>query len=141
MFELERRTAEIDRHRENSARLATEYHKLESTGQGSLEYPDYLAFDITFVEEPYITYGCQIDLDELGELQLTDPTDPTITPELPQATGFVTQWDQDDRDFYTGAWVAVAVNYPSGAIWDVHMMHHFTFTGIAMKDVPLDVRD
>ena len=140
--DLERRRSEVERHKENSARLAQAFAKFETTGQGSIEFPKRVDFELTFVEEPYITYGCHIDLDDLSDLLDVDAND---TPPLPSASGFVTEWDQDDRGFWTGCWVAVSVYYHPLTLvpvdLEVYMNHHFTFTGIAMKDVPIDVRD
>lgn len=140
--DLERREADRRRHDENSARLAQAFATFESTGQGSIEFKKRVPFQITFVERPYVTYGTTLDLDELGELLETPITE---TPPLPLVTGFVTDWDTDERGFYTGCWCAVRVFFPgSGVPADakVYLQHHFTFTAIAMKDVPVDdVRD
>ena len=143
MFEdLEYRRAEIERHRENSARLAQAFAKFQSTGQGSTEFVDVVDFGLTFIEEPFVSYGAQLDLDALSELMSVDPS---VTPQMPLSTGYVTGWEQNDRGFYTGAWVAVTVHFASASgvasTVNVHMQHHFTFTAIALKDVPLDVRD
>lgn len=140
--DLERQRAEVDRHRENSARLAQEFHKFESNGQGFIEFEDVCPFEITMIEEPFVTYAAAIDLDVLGELLELEAGEP---PPIPLTTGIVTAWDQDDRGFYTGAWVGVRVYFPSGdavaADLDVAVQHYFTFTAIGIKDVPLDVRD
>lgn len=143
MFDdVDRRAAEQDRNRENSARLAKAFAKFHSTGQGSIEFEDHVDFGLTFIEEPYVTYGSTIDLDGLGELLDTEPGE---TPPLPLASGMVTEWDQDDRDFYVGCWTAVRITFqPADAVdpaLEVEMEHHFTFTAVAIKDVPLDVRN
>jgi hypothetical protein len=142
MFEaLEGRRAEIERHAENAARLAQVFQKFETTGQGSIEFEDRVDFGLTFIEEPYMNYGAQIDVEALGDLLGLEPE---VPPSLPISSGMVTAWDQDDRDFYTGAWVAVTVFFPDAAVpvdTAVYMNHHFTFTAIAMKDVPVDLRD
>lgn len=152
--ELEQQRADLDRHRENAARLAQAFAKFESTGQGSIEFDRRCTFDLTFIEQPYITYGCEIDLEELADLLGTGVAD---TPPLPMASGYVTDWDTDERGFYTGCWCAVSVHYAwNSATGDtpeleqaqlellrvakVYMRHHFTFTGMAMKDIPIDVR-
>lgn len=145
MFEdLERRRGEVERTRENSSRLAEAFAKFETTGQGSMEFEDRIDFGLTFIEEPYMAYGAQIDIDDLSELLDVDPND---TPPLPLCSGLVTKWDQDDRDFYLGAWVAVTVYFPptSSIVVPIDlqptMQHFFSFTGTAMKDVPPDLRD
>lgn len=140
-LELERRRADLQRHQENSARLAQSFALFETTGQGAIEFPKRVNFDLTFVERPYLTYASEIDLEALGDLlELGEGP----TPPLPSVSGFVTEWDVDARGFYTGCWCAAGVYFhditvPVDAA--VHMMHHFTFTGMAMKDIPLDVRD
>lgn len=142
MFELERRRAEVERHKENAARLAQEFHKFQSLGQGFIEYEDVAEFDITMIEEPYVTYGAGLDLDALAEQQNLDPG---VEPVIPLTMGVVTEWDRDERGFYVGAWVGVRVHFPPGdaitADLAVEVMHYFTFTGIGIKDVPVDVRD
>lgn len=141
--EMERRRGEIERHRENGARLAQEFHKFESNGQGFIEFADAAVFDITFIEEPFVTYGAQMDLDALADLLLLEPNEAPSA--IPMTTGIVTEWDQDNRGFYVGAWVGARVYFPSGDLiatdLDVLVNHHFTFTGIGIKDVPIDVRD
>lgn len=140
-WEMEQARAELARHRENSARLALAFAKFESTGQGTVEFEERVDFGLTFIEKPYITYACEIDLDELAN-QVGSTEDET--PVLPLVSGYVTEWDIDDRGFYTGAWMAAVVFDPSGVLpTDVQIVidHHFTFTAIAIKDVPLDVTD
>ena len=140
--DLEDRRGEVARHRENSARLAQAFARFETTGQGTIEFERRVDFGLTFTEEPYITYGSQIDMDELAELLGVGIND---TPQLPLASGYITDWDVDERGFYLGCWCAVSVYYPSQtnvpADTKIHMQHHFTFTAIGMKDVPVDVRD
>lgn len=141
-MEEEYRRAATARHKENKARLAEEYHRVQSIGAGFFEYEQMLEFHITFIEEPTIAYGAQLDLDELGELLATEPGE---TPPLPILSGMVTNWDQDDRGFYTGAWVGVRVFFPDVAVpteeFTLSVQHHFTFTAIGIKDVPVDARD
>lgn len=144
MFDdLEYRRSETARHRENSARLAQEYHKFWSTGSGFMEFEDAAEFDITFIEEPYMHYGCQVDIDELADALNVEPGD---TPPLPTCTGFVTDWDLDDRGFYLGAFLAVSVTWPTVSTvtippdLTVRIKHHFTFTAVGIKDVPIDIR-
>lgn len=139
--ELDRARAELARHRENSARLALAFARFETTGQGTLQFEERVDFGLTFIEEPFITYGCQIDMDDLADQLDLDEDE---TPTLPQATGYVTEWDTDDRGFYTGAWVAATVYDPTGKIptsVDIAIDHHFSFQAVGMKDIPLDVTD
>lgn len=140
-FELENQRSEQARHRENSARLALAFARFETTGQGTIEFEERVDFGLTFIEEPFITYGCQIDLDNLGDQLGLDEKD---TPPLPQATGYVTDWDTDDRGFYTGAWMAATVYDPTLSIpanVEILIDHHFTFQAVGLKDIPLDLTD
>lgn len=142
-FENEDRRTEVEQHAENAARLAEAFHKFNTTGQGSVEYGDRVNFGLTFIEEPYLSYGAQIDLDALDELLENEPG--SSMPPLPITTGYVTEWDQDDRGFYVGAWVAVRVWFPyeSNVTIDteIDLQHHFTFKAVAIKDVPTEMRD
>ena len=144
-FVLERRRAEIERHAENTARYAEAFQKLKSVGQGSIEFSQKIDFGLTFIEEPYMSYGCQIDLDELGRLVGDDPSYDSTIPPLPICSAFVTEWDQDENDFYIGAWVAARVWFPYesnvSTTERIEVNHHFSFKAVALKDVPLDVRD
>lgn len=140
---LERRRGDVERHKENKARLANAYGRYETTGQGTIEIEQRVEFGCTYVEEPFMAYGSYIDVDEWADLLDLPVKD---TPPLPQVTGFVTAWDLDDRDNYVGAWVAVSVYFPLTdpavpADAQPVIKHHFTFSAVALKDVPLDLRD
>jgi hypothetical protein len=141
--DLENRRGELERHQENSGRIAEAFARFTSTGQGSIEFGDRVEFDVTFVEEPFMSYGAYIDLDKLDDLLGNEPG--SLTPEMPITSGFVTDWDRDDRGFYVGAWVGVRVWFPYEAnTWpdiEVEMVHHYTFKAIAIKDVPHNDRD
>ena len=146
MFEdLEVRRAEIDRHRENSARLASAFAKFETTGQGFVEFKDVIDFGCTFTEEPYPAYGSRVDLEALEDLLQQEAVVDKAPPPVPITSGVVTEWDQDDKGYYIGAWVGVRVFFPyEDAVpldLDVPAEHYFTFTGVAIKDVPIDVRE
>lgn len=141
----EQRRAEAHRHHHNSARLAFAYAKFETRGQGSLEFEDKADFELTFTEEPYVTFGFEIDLDEWAEVLGMDVDDAAIPP-LPVVSGFVTHWDRDRNDLWVGAWCAVSVYFPPGDIVVPpealpRIQHHVTFSAIAMKDVDPEVTD
>lgn len=107
--DLDRRRELAARDAENSARLAQSYAVFTTKGQGTLIHNKRIKFDTTFIEQPIVSYGCVVDLDEVAdELDYGDSDDMP----LPVCTGYVTEWDQDDRGFYTGCWVAVRVYYP-----------------------------
>ena len=137
MNDLERRRAADARHHENRARLAMAYARFDSEGSGSMEFEDGVDFGLTFIEQPYVTTGHVIDLDELAEALGLDEG---VTPPIPQVSSYVTEWQIDDRGFYVGAWCAAVVSdmaLPEGVT--VSIQHHFTFSAVAIKDVPIDV--
>lgn len=129
--DMDRRRETAARHRENSGRLAQAYADFETEGQGTLEYEERIDFNIIFTERPYVAHTCVIDTEALKELfgRVT----------LPQVTGFVTEWDTDEKDFYTGCWVGVTIDFPLAEMIDytaeVAVTHHFTFAGVAIKDI------
>ena len=138
--DLERRRSDIERNQENSSRVAEAFARFRSTGLGSIEFGERVDFGLTFIEEPYMSYGYYIDLDDLDNLLGNELGN--ATPPLPICSGAVTDWDRDDRGFYVGAWVAVRVWFPYEAnVWpemEVEMFHHYSFKAVAMKDVPID---
>ncbi len=136
--ELEERQRYKDRVSENSARVAVAWATFDTVGQGSVYFDEKIDFDVTFIEQPMVAYGGTIDADELSNMQALDAGDAGI---LPVCCGFVTDWDTDTRGYYTGAWVAVRVYFPDGVAIDaeVEMTHNFTFTAVALKDVPTAV--
>lgn len=141
---LEQRRAEIERTKENAARLATASGRYKSTGQGSIEFDRRIKFGVTFVTKPIVNYGCEIDLDDLDD-RLDNDYNENGTPPMPLCTGYVTDWEQNARGFYIGAFVGVRVYYPPEdlvpADFTVGIIHHFHFSTVAMKDVPLDLQD
>lgn len=140
--DVDRRREREQQTRENSARMAQAYAVFHTEGQGTHQYEERVNFGLTFTEKPVVAYGSACDIDDLAEL--LDIEDSDDTP-LPVTAGFVTQWDQDERDFYTGCWVAVRVNFPTIDAVDPEALpyveHHFTWSAIAMKDVPPDLSD
>jgi hypothetical protein len=140
----------IDRNRENKARLAQVFAHTNTTGQGTFTFPDTIEFGLTFIEEPNMMYGCFIDQDAWeDQLEHDEEADDTLA--LPSTSGFVCDWIQDEKGFHIGAAVGVCVWFP---VYDPlatepivpidsqpAIKHYFTFAGIAMKDVPLDVDD
>ena len=140
-FDQLRREREM-RDRENGARLAKSFAVFRTTGQGSHQYEERVDFGLTFIEKPVVAYGSFCDIDDLADVQNLEDADETP---LPVTSGFVVNWDRDERDFYIGCWVAVRVNFPTIDEVDPEAMpemeHHFTFSAIGMKDVPPDLTD
>jgi hypothetical protein len=135
---------EANRHAENAARLAQVYATFDSKGQGSIEHDQAIVFELTFIERPTVAYGTYCDMNALDDLLALDPEVSEVTP-LPVCTGYVTEWDQDERGFYLGCWIGARVYYPESDLVPIEaqpaIQHHFTFSGVAMKDVPPDVTD
>lgn len=145
--DLDRRRELEMRDRENSARLAQAYAEFITTRSGTMQYEDRVDFGTTFVERPYVAYGCRVDTEQVADSFGAENDEDVM---LPLCTGYVTEWDEDERGFYIGCWLAVRVYYPyedlSGGEVElenpaVEIEHHFTFAGIAMKDIPVDKRD
>lgn len=140
--EVDHRRQKSEQNRENAARLAQSYAVFKTTGQGSHQYDEKVTFGVTFTEKPIVCYGSVLDVDDLADLLGYEDED--ACP-LPITSGFVVNWDQDDRGFYVGCWVAVRVNFPITDGVDPTAMpeieHHFTFGAIAMKDIPIDETD
>jgi len=131
-------TADRHRNRENAARLCHVSSRFRTDGQGTVEFEDRVEFGVTFVERPFIQSGWQIDLDQARDaLDVSSNADVN----LPQATGYVTEWDMTERDHYVGCWVAVSVSYsveyPADA--QVRIWHDFTWSAIALKDMPTEL--
>lgn len=137
--DLEARRADLERTKENSARLAHAYGRFTSTGQGSITFPRRLAFGLTFTEEPFMSACSMADPDDIEDLlDRRDAPFPIITP-------FVAEWDRDDRGFWVGVWCGVRVWWPPSDLVPAsakpEITHSFTFSGIAMKDVPIEMED
>jgi hypothetical protein len=139
--DLERARGEQERHKENAARLAQAYAEFDTTGQGSIEFEERVNFGLTFIEKPIVVYGSELDLEALDDL-LENDSEVNDVPALPLCSGYVTEWDRDDRGFYKGCWIAARIFFPSSPAVPtdtaVVITHHFTFAAVAMKDVPYE---
>jgi hypothetical protein len=146
----EQRRGQMEAVRENSARYASAYVSYRTTGWGEFMAPDCQRFTTTFVKRPSVSHSCSLDGDEL------------VDGRYPRITAGVHKWLQDDRGFYTGAWLffvietmglqsqqvfvqnadadntvgLVAVPHPIAADPNYDIVHDFTFTGVAMKAIP-----
>lgn len=132
---LDARRQTIDAIRENSARLATVYQTFVSSGIGDVQPPDAIQFGTTFVDLPSVGYGNTVET-----LLVAD--------RYPRATGGVTKWMRDSKGLYVGAWIYLAVDVPTGPapigggvapVPIYSITHHFTFTGVAMKNIPANL--
>lgn len=140
--DYDRRRERTDTDRENSARLAQAYVVYSTTGQGTIQFEDSFDFDLVFIEKPFVSHSFVCDADELAEeLGVVDSSEVPY----PVSSGFVTYWQQDENDFYTGCWLGAKVSFDVLDLIPVDaqptLEHHFTFAGIAMKDIPLQSDD
>lgn len=123
--------------RENTARIASAYAFFDSHGWGEFAFPVMFDFGLTFIEQPCVGYAYALDGDQLVDLR------------FPRSHGGVYRWRKDVRGYYTGAWCFVVVETRSPHnIANVPALdpgydldHSFTFTGIALKDLPSDLLD
>lgn len=149
LFEEQRdRENLVHRNRENRGRSADVFAEVTSTGQGTYIFDERITFGLTAIHKPTFSAGYEIDLDDWADSLGVDAGDMDSLP-LPSVTCFVTGWDQDDRDFYVGAYVAVSVYFPltePGAIERVVpvdaqpvITHHLRFSAVSLKDVPTDL--
>lgn len=133
---LERRRAEDARNYENRTRLAFADHSFNVSGAGIIEFPESARFELSFLKRPKVAFGVIMDMDELA-----DQLDVDGTPPMPLITGYVTDWDQNDKGFYTGAWCGVNVYWTTPPPEDFEFEIDFTFSGIGIKDIDPEVRD
>ena len=147
---LEQRRGLLQQTSENSARYASSFVSFNTTGWGEFISPDCQYFTTTFIDRPSVAHCLSIDGDDLVEGR------------FPRVTAGVHKWLQDERGHYTGAWLFFVIEtmglqfqeiyvMPTPADGEVgtvhmpsaippdpgyHMIHDFTFTGIAMKSLP-----
>jgi hypothetical protein len=142
MDPLEQRRADLARHRENRGRLAFTFARFRSEGEGSKEFGAAVQFDTTYIERPTVSYCSEVDLDAFEDALGLGVREEAP---LPACSGFVTAWDVDSRGLYVGAWCAISVQFPDWAVIpedvDVELYHHFTFAGVAIKDVDPELSD
>lgn len=117
-----------DQTAENSARQAYAWGTARSTGAGALSYREIIDFGVLFVDKPMFSYGCEL-------LSVEHLDDTGAVP--PVSSGFVYRWERTARGFYSGAYVLVVVSADN----DTELEHHFSFTGVAAKDIPVGGAD
>lgn len=134
--DLHQREKDLQRDKANQGGPAAAFALVHTTGNGPIAFAKRIDFGLTFIEEPFPQYGAMIDLDDVSDAGFAgDP------PAMPQSTGYVTDWDQDDHGNYTGCWVAVMVTYPPtdddspGDGPAIAIRHYFTFQAVAIKDL------
>jgi hypothetical protein len=149
---LERRRADLTRHHENTARYASSYVSYKTTGWGEFLSDEAQYFTTTFTKRPSVAHSLSLDGDALVEGR------------YPRVTAGVHKWLQNEKGFYTGAWLffvvetigmqaqrtfvmpaseservgVVTVPWTTAIPADPNyeIIHDFTFTGVAMKAIP-----
>lgn len=111
--------------RENSARQAWSYAELTTHGVGEVQHATVVPFDCTFIQRPRVTSGWSIDGDTL------------VDGFFPTVSAGVWKWQTDSRGFYLGAYVCFVIGGDPG----YDLLHDFTFSGIALKDLPSHLAD
>jgi len=127
---LEQHRGNVERTRENSARYAQGFASYSTTGVGEYEPPDSLAFGCTFTEQPFVSYGFTVVTQDL------------VVGSFPRCSGGVHGWIKNNRNFYIGAFVFFTVDIPTAGLPPAYTIeHHFTFTAVALKDLPAHLLD
>jgi hypothetical protein len=120
----------VARTAENSTRFAQAFTKFETNGWGEVAFEECFVFGLTFIEEPFVSYGCSVDGDTL------------VDSRFPRTSGGAYRWQQNNKGFYLGAWCYVTVETQSAFVLtdevepNYDLTHHFMFSGMAMKDLP-----
>jgi hypothetical protein len=113
-----------DSQRENSSRLAFAFGTFTTEGSGSALFPDPVEFGTVFVRRPYVSYSWAL-AEQVDDLAV-----------MPNCSGGVYRWKQDENGFYVGAWCGANVSIFSTTT--VTMYHDFTFANMALKDIPIE---
>jgi len=126
--DLERRRAQLEQIRQNTARLVKTQAHYRTSGVGEFRDETYIAFDCTFVELPCFTSGFSVE----------SSTD-VVAGRFPRVSVGVYDWRTNTRGFYTGAWIFFVVD-TAGFLEDAQVnydiVHHLSWEGIGMKDLP-----
>lgn len=140
-MDQERHRGWLNQHAENSSRLAQSYAVFDTTGWGEVAFDQCFLFDLTFIEPPVIAYGFGVGL--VGGAEMNN--DQLVDTRFPRCSGGVYRYKTDKRGFYLGAYCFVTVDTKSPFIPtampepNYQISHWFTFTGIALKDLPADL--
>lgn len=142
---LEAHRQRIEQQRENAARLARAYVSTETTGWGEIIKSDVLEFGCTFLTEPTFTTGTVVRGDSSG------PTGQLVTGRFPRVSTGVWRWQNDEKGYYTGAYVFFVVEtigfqvstgvYPTTSDPSYTLAHNMVFEAVAYKNFPLDALD
>lgn len=139
---LQRQRSQAEQTAENTARTAWSWGSFDTTGSGEIVLATPQAFTCTFIYEPDIAHGFSID-----------PSTPPKAGRFPRVSAGVSGWVKNSQGFFTGAYVFFAIDTsgpdvdpgPSttGGVNSLndpppsYLLHHtFTFSGVALKDLP-----
>lgn len=161
--DITQREIDVARDKANVGGPAQTYARVRTNRNGSRVVPKRIDFGLTFIEKPWVAYGVEIDLDAIEEAYEDNVEGENGVPvggefnfgDLPLCTGYVTEWDLDSHDHYIGAWVAVQVVFPDFANETTNLLnfetyeqdaliplvHHFTWSGLAIKEVADSAQD
>lgn len=119
---------------DNSGKFAQAYGFFTSTGAGQQVMEDVVDFGAVFIQKPAVAYG----------YALTDDSVELIDGQFPKAWGGVHKWVRDKDDFYIGAYCFLAVETQSPFVATAadpgyELDHMFTFSGVALKSLPLEL--
>jgi len=141
--DIERHRGWINQNAENTGRLAQAYAVFETTGWGETAFEDCFDFRLTFVEVPVVAYGSR--LISASALPDDNEDEKLVDTRFPRCSGMVYEYRQNSQGFYVGAWCLATVDtrspYITTTITDdpnYTIEHWFTFTGIALKDLPAE---
>jgi len=141
-LDMEKRRSEVNRHGENSPRLAQAWANFRTVGWGETAFDKCYDFDLTFAERPFVAYSNWIIKNGLDPDKYEDVDEVLVDSRFPRCFGGVYQWRQNARGFYTGAWCYVVVESASAFIATAYpdpnytIQPHFTFAGLGIKDLP-----
>lgn len=118
--------------RENAARVAEQWYRVQSSGVGVFRVPEPIIFDTPFLEEPVFTFGASLVRKPADFLDLL-------------GSAGVWQWRRDVKGMYVGAYYYLSVTRGETLIGQagltppparaVIMSHNLVFKGMSFKDL------
>lgn len=142
-IDFERRRGDVNRHGENSPRLAQAWADYTTTGWGEVAFPDCFDFNLTFAERPFVSYSYKVIRHQLSPDTYPELVDDVLVDtRFPRCHGGVYDWQMNSRGFYIGAWMFVTIQTQDPWITTTYpdpnyvIQHHFTFAAMGIKDLP-----
>lgn len=123
-----------EQHRENAGRFGTQFFTYQTEGTGELVPELPLMFDNPFVDEPFVAAGHVLIRPPNRELFY-----------LPTITMGVLRWVQDEKKWYSGAYIYFRVRCEwigAGTMTEAPtplLQHHLQFIGTSYKAMPATV--